>query len=198
MKNESALKKGKKRPNQSQTSHHLFPSDVAPDALFIISKFYTSVRLKITHLQIEPESTDYAACRFFINNFSIVFRSAKRTPTKIGHFVTLWKRPHVINPSNPIIPLDSNDHVDFVIILVTDEKNKGQFIFSKEVLVQQGIMSDNGKGGKRAIRVYAPWTKPTAQAALKTQQWQTRHFFAMNENATKETTNQILTLLTRY
>jgi len=52
----------------------------------------------------------------------------------------------------------------------------GQFVFPKHVLLQRDIVSDQGKGGKRAIRVYPPWDKPTSKQALKTQQWQLEHF----------------------
>lgn len=37
-------------------------------------------------------------------------------------------------------------------------------------------MSVNAKGGKRAIRVYAPWVKPVAKQAIQTQRWQLRSF----------------------
>ncbi|MEC0126550.1 MepB family protein [Paenibacillus pabuli] len=48
----------------------------------------------------------------------------------------------------------------------------GHFVFPKHVLLQRDIISDQGKGGKRAIRVYPPWDKPTSKQALNTQQWQ--------------------------
>jgi hypothetical protein len=40
-------------------------------------------------------------------------------------------------------------------------------------------MSRNGKGGKRAIRVYPPWTNPTARDGIKTQQWQIQCFIPL-------------------
>lgn len=48
--------------------------------------------------------------------------------------------------------------------------------FQKNVLLQRDIVSDQGKGGKRAIRVYPPWDKPTSNQAQKTQQWQLEYF----------------------
>jgi hypothetical protein len=41
---------------------------------------------------LERESLEYAACSFKLNSMSVKFRVAKITPTKIGQFVTLWKR----------------------------------------------------------------------------------------------------------
>jgi hypothetical protein len=40
-------------------------------------------------------------------------------------------------------------------------------------------MYRNGKGGKRAIRVYPPWTNPTARDGIKTQQWQIQCFIPL-------------------
>ena len=43
-------------------------------------------------------------------------------------------------------------------------------------------MAINGKGGKRAIRVYPPWVKPVAKEAVRTQQWQLRYFLALEQS----------------
>jgi hypothetical protein len=40
----------------------------------------------------EPESKDYHALKLKISNKSIIYRTAKITPTKVGQFVTIWKR----------------------------------------------------------------------------------------------------------
>ena len=37
-------------------------------------------------------------------------------------------------------------------------------------------MSRNGRGGKRAIRVYPPWDTTISQQARKTQKWQLEYF----------------------
>jgi hypothetical protein len=44
------------------------------------------------------------------------------------------------------------------------------------VFHQQGILSDNIKEGKRAIRVYPPWDKAENKQAIKTQAWQLLYF----------------------
>lgn len=122
--------------------------------------------------QIEPESTEYGACTFVLNGLSICFRVAKITPTKIGQFVTLWKR---IGKS-PIQPFDLSDPVDFVVVSVRKGDLFGQFVFPKLALCEKGIVSKNGQGGKLAIRVYPPWDNTISPQAQKTQKWQLEYF----------------------
>jgi len=38
------------------------------------------------------KSVEYEACIFRLNDFFVRFGVSKITPTKIGQFVTLWKR----------------------------------------------------------------------------------------------------------
>jgi hypothetical protein len=124
----------------------------------------------------EQEGSEYGACRFELDGRTVVFRVAKTTPTKIGQFVTLWKRP---KPSDEIAPLDSDDGVDLVVVSAADTTHRGHFVFNKNALLKHGVMSRNGHGGKRGIRVYPPWTKPVAKDAIKTQQWQMLYFVAL-------------------
>ncbi|ESU28912.1 protein of unknown function UCP032285 [Flavobacterium limnosediminis JC2902] len=120
----------------------------------------------------EKESTDYAACRFQLNNLNIVFRSAKTTPTKIGQFVTIWKRIE----NGPIQPFDFSDNVDLFVINTKSENHFGQFVFPKSVLLEQGVLTSELKEGKRAIRVYPPWDVTISKQAQKTQNWQRNYF----------------------
>ena len=140
----------------------------------ILDEIYAPAGIQITADPIpELESLEYNAYRFGLNGKKIVFRSAKITPTKIGQFVTLWKRP---SPDAEIAPLDIHDHIDFVVISVSDGGLHGQFIFDQKILLAKGVMSNNGKGGKRAMRIYPSWSKPIAKEAIKTQQWQLQYF----------------------
>lgn len=99
----------------------------------------------------EAESAEYGACRAELEGKRLVLRVAKTTPTKTGQFVTVWKRPH---PDAEIAPLDEADPVDVVIIAVSNGARHGFFIFSRAVLIEHGVMSRTGQGGKRALRVY--------------------------------------------
>ena len=121
----------------------------------------------------EAESADYGACRFGLDGHQVAFRVARTTPTKIGQFVTLWKREA---PDAEIAPLDAADGVDLVIVSVADPGHRGQFVFDRQALIEHGVFSVDGKGGKRALRVYPPWSKPIAKDAMRTQQWQLRYF----------------------
>jgi hypothetical protein len=145
-----------------------------------ISNLYEPSGIKLTSDPTpELESTDYGACCFGLDHKKILFRIAKTTPTKVGQFVTLWKRP---TPASEIAPFDLSDEIDFVIIHVSDGTHHGQFIFDQTILLSKGVMSKNNQGGKRAIRVYPAWTRPTAKDAIKTQAWQLQYFLPLDQS----------------
>lgn len=121
---------------------------------------------------VHSESTAYAACSFELNHKKIQHRCSKITPTKTGQFVTIWKR----NSEGVTEPFDISDGIDFMIITSRQDDQLGQFIFPVSVLIEKGIVSKNGKGGKRGIRVYPPWDKPESKQALATQRWQSDFF----------------------
>ena len=139
---------------------------------------YNECGFQLQHLVWNPESANYAACSFELNTYKIQFRVANITPTKIGQFVTIWKR----NKEGITAPFDVADLLDFMIISVRDSENFGQFIFPKSVLIAKGIVSQNDNEGKRGIRVYAPWDKPENKQAIKTQDWQANYFIEIKEN----------------
>ena len=126
----------------------------------------------------EAESAEYGACRAELDGKRLVLRVAKTTPTKTGQFVTIWKRPH---PDAEIAPLDEADPVDIVIIAVSDGARHGFFIFPRKVLLEKGVMSRAGQGGKRALRVYPPWCAPESAQAQRTQRWQAACFVAVGD-----------------
>jgi hypothetical protein len=149
------------------------------DLHFAEKSVYNKSGFELTNLVWNPESTNYGACSFELNNYKIQLRVANITPTKIGQFVAIWKR----NNNGITAPFDVADSLDFMIISVRDSEKFGQFIFPKSVLVSKGIVSKNGKGGKRGIRVYAPWDKPENKQAIKTQDWQVNYFVEIKENS---------------
>jgi hypothetical protein len=141
---------------------------------------YESAGMTLTEPVVhEMESADYGACRFGMDAKSVVFRVAKTTPTKIGQFVTLWKRPQ---PNGAIAPIDANDPIDFVVVHTANAERCGQFVFDKNVLIKMGILSSQKHPGKRAIRVYPPWSHPVAKEAVKTQSWQIPYFLELSED----------------
>lgn len=133
---------------------------------------------EIKNTIIEKESTEYDAHQFELNQSKVVFRVAKITPTKIGQFVTLWKRI----AKGPIQPFNLSDDLDFFVINTQREDRLGQFVFPKAILSQQGIITTNSKEGKRAIRVYPPWDITISKQAQKTQQWQLNYFLEIPQD----------------
>ncbi|RZK08256.1 MAG: hypothetical protein EOO46_14340, partial [Flavobacterium sp.] len=141
---------------------------------------YDPCGFKLSNLQLNSESVDYSACSFELDGHKIEHRASKITPTKVGQFVTIWKR----NKEGVTAPFDVLDALDFVVVTSRSGANIGQFIFPKLVLVAKGIVSQNGKDGKRGIRVYPPWDTVTNKQAETTQKWQTKYFVRIgNSNA---------------
>ncbi|NMM29053.1 MAG: hypothetical protein HHJ12_17660 [Glaciimonas sp.] len=137
--------------------------------------FYQSAGMTVTDApQREQESEEYGACRLCLDLRDVAFRVDKTTPTKIGRFVTIWKRPM---PGDEIARVDSRDGVDFVAVSVADATHRGQSVFDQTALLKHGVMSRDGQGGKRAIRVYPPWGKPVVKDSIRDQQWQLRQLF---------------------
>ncbi|MCC9071569.1 MepB family protein [Flavobacterium sp. F-65] len=154
------------------TSTWEISSSIPKDLLEAKEHLYDACNLACTQPIAEAESADYAAYTFQINNQSAVYRIAKITPTKVGQFVTLWKR----SEKGPIAPFEITDNIDYFIVSTRNGSHFGQFIFPKSILHQKGILSDDKKEGKRAIRVYPPWDTTTSKQAQKTQQWQLAYF----------------------
>jgi hypothetical protein len=156
----------------------LIASEGIPKDLILIQEMlFDNCKFEIKKLTPEPESSEYGACTFSLNNLNILFRTAKITPTKTGQFVTLWKR---IN-QGPIQPFDSTDPIDLFMVSTRTENHFGVFIFPKSILITKEIVSDK-KEGKRAIRVYPPWDITTSKQARKTQNWQLDYFLKIQNN----------------
>lgn len=133
---------------------------------------FDKLELKIKEIQIEKESQDYSAARFELNNLKVIFRESKITPTKIGQFVTLWKRIE----KQPIQPISVQDNFDFVIINSKTATNFGQFVFPKSFLEQKGYLQSQSKKGKLGFRVYPSWDKTLNKQSQQTQKWQLNYF----------------------
>ena len=157
--------------------------EVIPHDLMLAQELaYNSLGLIFGQCVLERESLEYGACTFTMSSKTVKFRQAKITPTKIGQFVTFWKRIG----QGPIMPYDLNDSFDFFVVSVRTLHYFGQFIFPKSVLVYHGLVSQGGKGGKRAMRVYPPWDTPDNAQAKKTQAWQLRYFFEIQPNLARD------------
>ncbi len=145
---------------------------VPPDLIAIQSQVYQPLGLACSAPQAEAESADYGAFTFALNGARICFRVAKTTPTKVGQFVTLWKR----QGKGPIEPFDQSDAVDCFVVSTRAPGYFGHFVFPKAVLCDHDVVSTDGVGGKRAMRVYPPWDRTTSRQAAATQRWQADYF----------------------
>lgn len=142
------------------------------DFFSLKEQLFDKCSFRITEPLSEIESQEYNACTFEVNNLKIIYRDAKITPTKIGQFVTLWKRIEGAS----IQPYDFDDIFDLVVINTQRYDQIGQFVFSKSVLIAKGIVSTIEKEGKRGFRVYPPWDETLSKQAKKTQLWQLNYF----------------------
>lgn len=138
---------------------------------------YDACEFDCTDSTPEAESAEYGALTLKINGISVRYRDAKITPTKTGLFVTLWKRVN----HGPIEPFNLSDDTDLIIVSTRNGSHFGQFIFPKYLLHEKGIIAGNGKAGKRAFRVYPPWSITNNLQAKKTQQWQVAYFINISD-----------------
>lgn len=164
--------------NKCQSTWDLSDDAIHQDLIESKKRIYNPCDLECTQPVKEEESADYGAYSFVLDGFSIKYRVAKITPTKIGQFVTLWKRIG----AGPILPHDISDPIDFFVISTRKDHYFGQFIFPKSVLCDQAVLSVNEEGGKRAIRVYPPWDIALNRQAQKTQKWQAAYFLDMSQD----------------
>ncbi|EOQ97537.1 MepB protein [Leptospira wolbachii serovar Codice str. CDC] len=148
-----------------------------PFLMNIKESLFDLLGLVITNIQLEPESAEYDACYFQTQKQNIRFRKAKITPTKVGQFVTLWKR----SKAGPIEPFNIKDDIDIYIIATNNKNRMGNFLFTKQILNEKGILSGKQEG-KRGFRVYPSWDKPNNKQGLTTQNWQLPYFVEYKEN----------------
>lgn len=139
---------------------------------------YDKCGFELINIKPHKESLEYAACSFELDGRTVEYRASKITPTKTGQFVTIWKR----NQDGITAPFDASDGIDFIVITSKSDDNIGQFIFPISVLLDKGIVSRNGKGGKRGIRVYPSWDKVMSKQAEKTQTWQMNYFVLIHRD----------------
>lgn len=154
-------------------------NQLVSELLLIKELVYDKYNFELSNLVMDSESAEYQACSFKLNSFQIIHRLSKITPTKIGQFVTIWKR----NNKGITAPFDVSDDFDFIVITSKSGENLGQFVFPKSVLLEKGIISNNNNSGKRGIRVYPPWDVPTSKQAEKTQSWQMKYFYLINNES---------------
>lgn len=147
-----------------------------PDLFISQELAYAPSGFTYHNLKKEAESKEYGASTFEIASKQVLFRVGKITPTKMGQFVTFWKR----GSDGKTQAYDLSDPIDLFVVSVRNEKHFGQFVFSKLILFEKGFISKKSNGGKRAMRIYPPWDKPDSLQAKKTQSWQLPYFLEID------------------
>ncbi|WP_286590100.1 MepB family protein [Sphingobacterium sp. N143] len=126
----------------------------------------------IHNLVQDQECAPYFGFSFQLGGWNIKFRKAKITPKKNGQFVTLWKR----DAQHQTVPYAAADKFDFYLIAAAQGTKFGCFIFPKQLLISQQVLTTGGKNGKRGFRVYPPWCIADNPQAAKTKMWQVDYF----------------------
>ena len=139
--------------------------------------FLNEVILKMykSHVKVyekELWNKKYESINFNLNGVSFKSRLANKTPNKDGYFVSIWTKDEVGKNR----PFNFDEFQDKLIINILDKSKKGQFVFTKEILAEKGIISSEKNKGKMAIRIYPSWEKDLNNTAYKTQQWQLDYF----------------------
>ncbi|GAK12439.1 MepB family protein [Geomicrobium sp. JCM 19039] len=144
---------------------------------YINRTVYSPIGLNIKNVHEEKQNAKYGAGSFETPFKTVRFRVASKTPKKVGQFVVIWRKDE--NNKNRSYTYDEAH--DLLVVTVFNESSEfGQFIFPKEILVKQNIVSTNVREGKMGFRVYPEWDKPTSRQGIKTQEWQLPYFVYMN------------------
>lgn len=144
----------------------------------ITHSVFGKLNLKLSDIEVDLECEAYSGLNFRLNDRMVKFRKAKVTPKKSGLFVTLWKR----NAKRQTEPFSISEPVDFYIIATEKDQNRGFFLFPEAILAEKGILTVNGKEGKRGFRVYPVWDFPENKQAEKTKNWQNSFFIDLSSN----------------
>ncbi|MBC9927830.1 MepB family protein [Leucobacter sp. cx-169] len=129
-----------------------------------------------SRLSPEPDNRAHGGAIARTPESAVRFRVGKVTPTKVGHFVTVWRRA----ADGSTEPFPAEDAVETLVVAVRDGPNFGAFVFPASALIEHGIASAGGIGGKRGFRVYPPWAAAANPQARRTQQWQIGFFVALD------------------
>ena len=150
-------------------------ASLSDDLITIKQIFRSKLNVELENIKVEKESATYSACTFNITKLLVLYREAKVTPTKIGSFVTIWKR----NADGATEPFNINDDIDLIVISCRKGEQFGQFVFPKNILGEKKVLTKKNIEGKRGIRVYPPWDIAINKQAMLTQAWQSKYFLDM-------------------
>ncbi|WP_330231719.1 MepB family protein [Nocardia sp. NBC_00508] len=122
-------------------------------------------------------NAEYGAFFSRVGRGSVRYRVGKLTPAKVGLFVTVWRRA----ADGSTEPFAAEDGDDLLVITAREGLRFGQFVFPRTALVEHGIVSLAGRGGKRGFRVYPPWSATQNSQAMRSQKWQCDYFLDLDD-----------------
>lgn len=128
------------------------------------------------NFEVEKWNHEYEAFNFNLSHHTFKSRLAKKTPKKTGYFVAMWHKNEIAQNT----PFNCEGSKDYLVINIIDGARKGQFIFPKDILLANGVITSTQYKGKMAMRVYPNWESNLNKTALKTQKWQSPYFLDLS------------------
>lgn len=147
----------------------------------LVETIYKANNLLATSLEEESQNAKYGGGKFTLSSKTVRFRVAKTTPTKSGQFVAFWEK----DKNNKNRAFHYNQAPELLVInCIGDNREFGQFIFPKEILLKRNILRNDTSKGKMGIRLYPAWSLPESEEALKTQAWQSEYYIDLTNTNT--------------
>lgn len=125
-----------------------------------------------TQIVVEEQGSDYESGKVTLDSGTWRIRTARVTPTKPGAFVAVWKR----SSSGTTEPFDSFDDCVGLMVFVNDVDRFGVFTFTREHLMELGVLQSSLAPGKRGFRTYPSWCTDLNAQAVRTQRAQSDAF----------------------
>ena len=127
-------------------------------------------------VRVEVDNLEYGAAVALSGSVKVRYRVGKLTPKKAGAFVAVWRRAQ----DGSTEPFPAEDDIDLLVVIAREGPGFGMFVFPKAALVEHGIVSAAGRGGKRGFRLYPSWSVTTSPQAQRTQRWQSGYFLDLS------------------
>ncbi|GAB2645146.1 MepB family protein [Prescottella soli] len=151
---------------------------VHPDVV-LLTGLFAGLGVECSPAVSEPDNAEYGAAVSDLGQSTIRFRVGKLTPTKVGLFVSVWRR----GAGGSTEPFPAEDDMDALVVVAREGDRFGAFVFPNEVLATRGVVSVCGAGGKRGFRVYPPWSATSSPQAKRSQGWQCDWFLDLSDGA---------------
>lgn len=137
-----------------------------------LERYRLQLRMAPLEVVAEDQGSDYESGRVKIDADTWRIRTARVTPTKPGAFVAVWRRAQDGNTE----PFSSSDECEGLMVFVRDGSKFGVFTFSREHLVELGVVQSTRAPGKRGFRVYPSWCANLNEQATRAQRAQASAF----------------------